>query len=52
MLLLLVCIFLFLDVKLLILLLDFFFDQACVPDSDIVVGAAWDLLAQVLEALS
>ena len=45
MLLLLVFIFYFLDVKLLILLLDLFFDQARVPNPDIVVSTAWDLLA-------
>ena len=45
MLLLLVCIFFFLDVKLLILLLDLFFDQARVPNPDIVVSTAWDFLA-------
>ena len=51
MLLLLVCIFFLLDVKLLVLLLDLFFDQARVPNPDIVVGTARDLLAQVLKAL-
>ena len=52
MLLLLVSIFLLLDVKLLIFLLDLFFDQARVPNPDIVVGAARDLLTKVLQALS
>ena len=45
MLLLLVGIFFLLDVKLLIFLLDLLFDEARIPNSDIVVGASGYLLA-------
>ena len=49
--LLLVGIFFLLDVKLLIFLLDLLFDEARIPNPDIVVGASGYLLTQVLETL-